>query len=133
MKTEFRHEPLARLSTPALVAYSFEEAPSSSGTVEQLPLEVRNLLRQLQTAGELTGKAFECTPLGWPPGMAAAKLLVVGAGKREKFSERHLGHLAGTAVRYLRSRGRARDGLDSGLHRSRRGDRRCGWRSGGRL
>ena len=63
------------------------------------------MLRQLQTAGELTGKAFECTPLGWPPGMAAAKLLVVGAGKREKFSERHLGHLAGTAVRHLRSRG----------------------------
>ncbi len=37
--------------------------------------------------------------------MAASKLLVVGAGKREKFNEMHLRHLAGTAVRHLRSRG----------------------------
>ena len=105
MKTEFRPDPLAQLSTPALVAYSFEDAPASSGTVERLPAETRNLLQQLQTAGELTGKAFECTPLRWPAGMAATKLLVVGAGKRDKFSERHLRHLVGAAVRHLRSRG----------------------------
>jgi len=105
VKTEFRPDPLAQLSTPALVAYSFEDAPASSGTVERLPAETRNLLQQLQTAGELTGKAFECTPLRWPAGMAATKLLVVGAGKRDKFSERHLRHLVGAAVRHLRSRG----------------------------
>ena len=105
MKTEFRPEPLAQLSTSALVAYCFEEAPASSGTVERLPAETRNLLQQLQTAGELTGKAFECTLLRWPAGMAASKLLVVGAGKSEKFSETHLRHLVGAAVRNLRSRG----------------------------
>jgi leucyl aminopeptidase len=105
VKIEFRTEPLAQLSTPALVAYCFEEAPASSGTVERLPAEARNLLQQLQSAGELTGKAFECTPLGWPAGMAASKLLVVGAGKREKFGEMPLRHLVGTAVRNLRSRG----------------------------
>jgi len=105
MKTEFRTDPLAQLSTPALAAYSFEGAPASSGTVERLPVETRNLLQQLQTAGELTGKAFECTPLSWPAGMEASKLLVVGAGKREKFNEMHLRHLAGTAVRNLRARG----------------------------
>src|SRR5208282_3330229 len=59
----------------------------------------------MQTAGELTGKAFECTPLGWPAGMTASKLLVVGAGKRAKFNETLLRHLAGTAVRNLRARG----------------------------
>ena len=73
--------------------------------MERLPAETRNQLQQLQTAGELTGKAFECTLLRWPAGMAASKLLVVGAGKREKFSETHLRHLAGAAVRNLRSRG----------------------------
>ena len=105
MKTEFRPEPLPQLSGSTLVAYCFEEAPASSGTVERLPGETRNLLQQLQTAGELTGKAFECTILRWPAGMAASKLLVVGAGKSEKFSETHLRHLVGAAVRKLRSRG----------------------------
>jgi leucyl aminopeptidase len=105
VKTEFRPEPLAQLSTSALVAYGFEGEPASSGTVARVPAETRNLLQQMQTAGELTGKAFECRLLRWPPGMAAAKLLVVGAGKSEKFSERHLRHLVGSAVRDLRSRG----------------------------
>ncbi len=105
MKIDFRSDPLAQLSTSALVAYSFEEAPSSSGTVERLPEETRHQLQGLQTAGELTGKAFECTILRWPPGMGATKLLVIGAGKREKFSDTQLRHLAGAAVRNLRSRG----------------------------
>ncbi|MGD1104412.1 MAG: leucyl aminopeptidase [Terriglobia bacterium] len=105
MKTEFRPEPLAQLSSSALVAYCFDGAPASNGTVERLPAETRGLLQQLQSAGELTGKAYECTTLRWPAGMAASKLLVVGAGKSEKFSEMHLRHLVGTAARNLRSRG----------------------------
>jgi leucyl aminopeptidase len=105
VKPELKSEPLAQLPTAALVAYCFEGAPAASGTVERLPAETRSLLQQLQTAGELTGKAFECTMLRWPAGMAASKLLVVGAGKREKFSALQARHLVGTAVRHLRSRG----------------------------
>lgn len=105
MKIEFLSKPITQISTPALVAYGFENSPAGSGTVERLPTETRRLLESLHSAGELTGKAFECTLLRWPTGMAVTKLLVVGAGKREKFSEAHLGHLAGTAVRHLRSRG----------------------------
>lgn len=105
MKIEFRPEPLAQLSTASLVAYCFEEAPASSGTVERLPAEARHQVQELHVAGELTGKAFDCTLLRRPEGMAASKLLIVGAGKREKFDETHLRHLVGTAVRYLRSRG----------------------------
>ena len=105
MKTEFRPEPLAQVATSALVAYSFEEAPASTGTVQRLPEETRKQLQEMQTAGELTGKMFECTVLRSPAGMAASKLLVVGGGKLEKFSETHLRHLAGAAVRNLRSRG----------------------------
>lgn len=105
MKTEFRTEPIAQLSTSALVAYCFEEAPVSSGTAERLPAETRDQLQHLETAGELTGKAFECTLLRWPPGMSAAKLLLVGAGKRAKFNGVQLRNLVGTAVRYLRARG----------------------------
>jgi leucyl aminopeptidase len=105
VKIEFRPDPLSQLTVSALVAYTFEEAPASSGTVERLPEETRQQLQELQTAGELTGKSFEFTILRRPAGMAAAKLLVVGAGKREKFTQTHLRHLAGAAARHLRSRG----------------------------
>ena len=44
MKIEFRHEPLTQLTTSALVAYNFEGAPASSGTVERLPAETRTQL-----------------------------------------------------------------------------------------
>jgi leucyl aminopeptidase len=37
--------------------------------------------------------------------LVAAKLLIVGAGKKEKFNDAQRRRLAGTAVRYLRSRG----------------------------
>jgi leucyl aminopeptidase len=105
VKTEFRHEPLPQLFCSALVAYAFEGTPAASGTVGRLPAETRGFLEELQSAGELTGKSFECTLVHLPVGLTATRLLVVGAGKSEKFSERQLRHVVGTAVRSLRSRG----------------------------
>jgi len=102
---EFRHEPLAQLSSSALVIFSFEGPPASSGSVERLPSETHSLLHELQSGGELSGKAYECTLIHRPPGLTAAKLLVVGAGKKEKFNSAQRRRLAGTAVRYLRGRG----------------------------
>jgi leucyl aminopeptidase len=40
-----------------------------------------------------------------PPGLAAQKLLVVGAGKKEKFNDAQLRRVAGSAVRFVRARG----------------------------
>lgn len=105
MKIEFRDEPLVQLASSALVAFAFEGSPTSNGTLERLPAETRSLVQELQSAGELTGKAFECTLIHRPAGLAAAKLLVVGAGKSEKFTESQARRLAGTAVRNLRARG----------------------------
>ena len=105
MNIEFRIEALAQLECPALAAHSFEGAAASSGVVEALPAETRALLAELQTGGELTGKAYECTLVHRPPGLQSPKLLVVGAGKREKFDTAQLRRMAGTAVRYLRARG----------------------------
>ena len=105
MKLEFLSEPLAQVLSPVLVAYSFEDAAASSGTVERLPAEVRGLLEELQTSRELTGKSFECTLVHRPAGLSAQKLLVVGAGKKQKFDDAQLRRVAGTAVRHLRGRG----------------------------
>ena len=105
MKIEFRYEPVAQLASSAVVAHAFEGSPASSGSVELLPADTRTLLEELQSAGELTGKAYECTLIHRPPGMRAAKLLVVGAGKSEKFNSAQRLRVAGTAVRWLRGRG----------------------------
>jgi len=80
LKIDIAAEPLAQLTSPALVAYAFEGSPASSGMVERLPEETRNLLSEMCAAGELTGKAFECTLIHRPAGLAASRLLVVGAG-----------------------------------------------------
>ncbi|HLI30835.1 MAG TPA: M17 family peptidase N-terminal domain-containing protein, partial [Terriglobia bacterium] len=104
MKIEFREGPVERIETPVLVTDSFEENPASSGTTEQLPATTRKMLEGLQASGELTGKAHECTLIHNPPGLAASRLLVVGAGKREKFLPPHLARLSGAAVRYARSK-----------------------------
>ncbi len=105
MKIEFRQAPITQLSSSALVTYAFERAPGSSGSVELLPREARDLFDELRSSGELSGKAYECTLIHHPPGLAAAKLLVVGAGKLEKLDSAQRRRLSGTAVRYLRSRG----------------------------
>jgi leucyl aminopeptidase len=105
LNIEFHTEPLAQVPGSALAVFGFEGSPSSSGTVERLPPEVRGLLEELQATRELTGKSYECTLLHHPAGLAAQKLLVVGAGKKDKFNSAQLRRVAGCAVRYLRARG----------------------------
>ncbi len=104
MRTDFSHEPLSQLACSVLAVYSFEGAAASSGTVERLPAETRTLLGELETGGELTGKSYECTLIHRPAGLVARKLLLVGAGKKEKFDAAQLRRLAGAAVRHVRAR-----------------------------
>ena len=105
MNIEFTTLPLAQLQASALAVYTFEGAAVSSGTVEQMPAETRVLLGELEASGELTGKSYECTLVHRPVGLVAQRLLVVGAGKKDKFNTNQLRRLAGTAVRYIRARG----------------------------
>jgi len=105
LNVQVREEAVAQLASPALVAYSFEGSPASSGTVAQLPRDTHRVLEELQNAGELTGKTYECTIVHRPAGLAASRLLVIGAGKRESFGHMQLRRLASAAIRHLRSRG----------------------------
>jgi leucyl aminopeptidase len=104
LKIDFIHEPVEAITLPVLAAYSFEGNPDLSGTAARLPAGTQELLKELRASGELTGKAYECTQIHKPAGLSAQKLLLVGAGKPEKFDEAQLRRLTGTAVRFVRAR-----------------------------
>jgi leucyl aminopeptidase len=105
LKIEFANIPVAQVQCSTLGVYGFEGAAASAGTVEQLPAETRSLLAELEASGELTGKAYECTLVHRPAALVARRMLVVGAGKKDKFNTHQLRRLAGTAARYVRARG----------------------------
>src|SRR5271163_1539789 len=97
-------KPFAALETEALVSYVFEESDPIQGRIAEIDQATGGLLRKLSKSGELTGKTLEFTLIHATAGLKAARLLLVGAGKRESFTGATLRKMAGAALRYLKSR-----------------------------
>ena len=97
-------KPFDAVQTEALVTYLFEGGDASQGRIAELDKLTGGLLARLSTGGESTGKALETTLVHAPAGLKAARLLLVGAGKREQFNTATLRKVAGVALRYLKSR-----------------------------
>ena len=104
MQITLETKPFAMLETEALVSYVFENADAIQGRIAEIDQFTDGLLRKLATSGELTGKSLEMTLLHAPRGFKAERLLLVGAGKRDKFDTATLRKIAGAALRYLKSR-----------------------------
>src|SRR5437763_8469023 len=104
MQITLESKPFAALETEALVAYVFEETDPVQGRVAEIDRSAGGLLRRLAKSGELTGKMLEFTLVHAPAGLKAARLLLIGAGKREQFNSAVLRKVAGAALRYLKSR-----------------------------
>ena len=104
MQIKLETKPFAALETEALVSYLFEEADPIQGRIAEIDQSAGGLLRKLAKSGELTGKTLEFTMIHAPAGLKAARLLLVGAGKREQFTSATLRRIAGAALRYLKSR-----------------------------
>src|SRR4029077_8172656 len=104
MQITLETKPFATLETDALVSYIFEDKDPVQGRIAELDQFTEGLLRKLATGGELTGKPLEMTLVHAPRGLKASRLLLVGAGKRDKFDAAILRRLAGAALRYLKSR-----------------------------
>src|SRR6267378_3384690 len=71
-------QPFAALETDALVSYVFEETEPVQGRIAEIDQA--------------------------PAGLMAARLLLVGAGKREQWNSAMLRKIAGAALRYLKAR-----------------------------
>ena len=104
MKIITESRPVGAIEAQALVTYVFDE-DSISGRAAEIDQAGGGLLKRLASGGELTGKTLEMTLIHAPAGMKAERLLVVGAGKKEKFNSGELRKLAGAALRYLKTRG----------------------------
>jgi leucyl aminopeptidase len=96
--------PPAKIETEALVTYAFEQDKPIEGALSTLDAATGGALSKLASSGELTGKMIETTLVHYPPGLLAQRLLILGAGKRDKFGSAELRKLAGAAVRTLKSK-----------------------------
>jgi leucyl aminopeptidase len=96
--------PVAKIEADALVTYIFEQEKPAGGVLGALDEASGGALAKLAVSGELTGKMLDTTLLYYPQGLAAQRLLVVGAGKKDKFGTAELRRIAGAAVRHLKSR-----------------------------
>jgi leucyl aminopeptidase len=105
MQITLATQPFATTETEALVTYAFENGDPVQGRIAELDQFTNGLLKKIAKGGELTGKTLEMTLIHAPGGIKAARLLVIGAGKREKFDSAVLRRVAGAALRYLKTRG----------------------------
>jgi leucyl aminopeptidase len=112
MQISLEKGPAAKVAADALVTWVFEPDKAQGtdpktilqGAVAELDQAAGGALARLAAAGELTGKMLEMTLVHFAPGLAADRVLLVGAGKREKFGTAELRTLISAAVRYLKAR-----------------------------
>jgi leucyl aminopeptidase len=104
MRITLDAKPFEALETEALVTYIFEDGDVSQGRIAELDKRTGGLLGRLIKGGEATGKALETTLVHAPAGLKAARLLLIGAGKRDQFNTATLRKVAGVALRYLKAR-----------------------------
>ena len=104
MQITLATQPFSALEADALITYVFEETDPIQGRLSEMDTAAGGLLRKIAKSGELTGKTLEFTLLHAPAGIKAARLLLVGAGKREQFNLAVLRKIAGAALRHLKSR-----------------------------
>ena len=105
MQIQLETQPYSSLETDALVTYVFDRDDKFDGVLADINVGMSGRLSALSASGELTGKSLELVLIHFPQGLAAERLLLVGAGKPGKFAVNDLRKIAGTAVRHLKSRG----------------------------
>ncbi|HEX3371207.1 MAG TPA: M17 family peptidase N-terminal domain-containing protein, partial [Candidatus Acidoferrales bacterium] len=105
MQIHLESQPYSSFEADALVTYVFDRDDKFDGVLADINVGMSGRLSALSTGGELTGKSLETVLIHFPQGLAAQRLLLMGAGKPGKFSVNDLRKIAGTALRYLKARG----------------------------
>ncbi|ACO34361.1 MULTISPECIES: leucyl aminopeptidase [Acidobacterium] len=114
MKTTLVSTPLAQLETELLAVFATDTAPAAdmaNGTQAspQVQLLTRDAaldaaVKTILASGDFKAEANETLLIHAPQGMAARRLLLVGAGKQARFTVHALRKAAGSAVRAARAK-----------------------------
>jgi leucyl aminopeptidase len=105
MRIQLETQPYASLSSDALITYIFDKESNLDGIAGEIDRAMNGRLSSLVSSGEIAGKPLEMVLIHFPQGISAQRLLLVGAGKPEKFAIADLRKIAGSALRFLKSRG----------------------------
>jgi leucyl aminopeptidase len=105
MQIQLETQPYSSIQADALVTYVFDKDDKFDGLLGEIDRAMQGRLGSLAESGELSGKALETVLVHFPEGLSAKRLLLVGAGKPDKFAVSDLRKIAGTALRYLKTRG----------------------------
>ncbi len=96
MQITLETSPLEKLQADAVVVVALEG--------QKHPL-IDAAMPELYASGEISGKPLEMALLHRVAGIAAARVLIVGGGKPEKFGAADVRRIAGAAMRYLKGKG----------------------------
>jgi leucyl aminopeptidase len=105
MQIQLETQPYSSMQADALVTYVFDQDNKLDGILGDMDRGMGGKLAALTASGEVTGKPLDTVLVHFPEGLRAQRLLLVGAGKPDKFTTAGLRKIAGTALRYLKSRG----------------------------
>src|ERR1700722_16569341 len=105
MQIQLENHQFASIHADALVTYIFDQDKKVDGLLADIDSAMDGRLAALVASGEITGKALQTVLLHFPEGLDAKRLLIMGAGKADKFATGDLRKIAGTALRYLKTRG----------------------------
>jgi len=100
METNLIVQPFDRVEADAIALELYEEEPA--------PPELSSAsawLDELRASGEFTGKPGEIAVAHLPQGLAAKRLVIVGAGKRDKMDSAAMRRAVGSTVRTLKQKG----------------------------
>ncbi|HTZ98651.1 MAG TPA: leucyl aminopeptidase [Terriglobales bacterium] len=107
MKTNLSTAAPASIETECLVVIVLDqgEKDKNDAAVQSGDNAIRQAAAEVIASGEVTGKSLETSLLHRPANLKAKRLLLVGGGRAKKFNSSELRKLAGTAVRFLKTRG----------------------------
>src|SRR5690349_18714767 len=88
----------------ALAIIGFEGQNGAAVTAPALA-DQSGWLKDLESSGEFSGKLYETVKMYRPEGTPARRLIVVGGGKKESFSQVEWRRIAAVLVRSSKSRG----------------------------
>lgn len=114
MQIQFETSPVEKIAADVLAVICFETEEGKAfearavapPTILDPELAAQSgWLADLRSTGEFTGKLYDLAILHRPEGLAAKRLVVIGGGKREKFSSVEARRIGGTLVRALKGKG----------------------------